>query len=97
MRIISKKTLKDFWEKEPAAKPALVAWHAEAKNAEWSSPADVKANYGTASILKDGRAVFNIGGNKYRLVVWINYDFFTIYIRFVGTHKEYDEIDAQTI
>jgi mRNA interferase HigB len=60
-------------------------------------PADVKASYGTASILKKGRVVFNICGNKYRLVVWINYEFYTIYIRFVGTHKEYDEIDAQTI
>jgi mRNA interferase HigB len=97
MRVISKKTLKDYWEKEPAAKAALEAWHAEAKNAEWSSPAGVKARYGTASILQDGRVVFNIGGNKYRLVVWINYEFFTIYVRFVGTHKEYDEIDAQTI
>jgi mRNA interferase HigB len=97
MRIISKKTLKDYWEKEPAAKAALEAWHAEAKNAEWSSPADVKANYGSASILKDGRVVFNICGNKYRLVVWINYDFYTIYLRFVGTHKEYDDIDAQSI
>jgi mRNA interferase HigB len=97
MRIISKKTLKDYWEKEPAAKAALEAWHAEAKNAEWTSPADVKASYGNASILKDGRVVFNICGNKHRLVVWINYDFFTIYIRFVGTHKQYDEIDAQTI
>jgi mRNA interferase HigB len=97
MRIISKKTLKDFLVKAPAAKPALESWHAEAKKAEWTSPADVKANYGTASILKDGRTVFSIGGNKYRLVVWINYDFFTVYVRFVGTHKEYDEIDAQTI
>ena len=97
MRIISKKTLKDYWEQEPATKAALQAWHAEARSAEWSSPADVKARYGTASILKDGRVVFNICGNQYRLVVWINYDFFTIYIRFVGTHKEYDEIDAQTI
>jgi len=97
MRIISKKTLKDFWKREPAAKPTLLAWHAEAKNAQWASPADVKGDFATASILKDGRAVFNIGGNKYRLVVWINYDFFTVYVRFVGTHKEYDEIDAQTI
>jgi len=97
MRIISKKTLKDYWEKEPSTKAALEAWHAEAKNAEWSSPADVKARYGNASILKDGRVVFNICGNKHRLVVWINYDFFTIYVRFVGTHKQYDEIDAQTI
>jgi mRNA interferase HigB len=57
----------------------------------------VKAQYGNASVLKDGRVVFNIGGNKYRLIVWINYDFFTIYVRFVGTHAEYDAIDAQTI
>ena len=97
MRIISKKVLKDYWEQEPATKAALQAWHAEAKNAEWSSPADVKANYGTASILQDGRVVFNICGNKHRLVVWINYHYFTIYARFVGTHKEYDEIDAQSI
>ena len=69
MRIIAKKALKDYWEREPAARAALEAWHAEAKNADWTTPADVKASYGTASILKDGRVVFNIGGNKYRLVV----------------------------
>jgi mRNA interferase HigB len=97
MRIIAKKTLKDYWQKEPAAQTALEAWHAEAKNAAWSSPNDIKDRYATASILRDGRVVFNIGGNKYRLVVWINYEFFTIYVRFVGTHKEYDAIDAQTI
>ena len=97
MRIIAKRTLKVYWEKVPAAKAPLQAWHAEARNTEWSSPADVKAHYGSASILKDGRVVFNIGGNKYRLVAWINYQFFTIYVRFVGTHQEYDEIDAQTI
>ena len=97
MRVIAKKTLKELWTREPAAQAALEAWYAEAKNAEWSGPADVKARYGNASILKDGRVVFNICGNKYRLVVWMNYAFFTIYIRFVGTHKEYDQIDAQTI
>ncbi len=97
MRVIAKKALKDFWTRAPAARAALEAWYAEAKNAEWTSPADVKAWYGSASILKDGRVVFNIGGNKYRLVVWINYQFFTVYIRFIGTHKEYDQIDAQTI
>ena len=75
----------------------MQAWHAEAKAAQWASPADVKARYATASILQDGRVVFNIGGNRYRLVVWINYAFFTIYVRFVGTHEEYDEIDAQTV
>lgn len=97
MRLIAKKALKNFWRRHPGAKSALKAWHAEAKHASWSSPADVKALYGTASILQDGRVVFNIAGNKYRLVVWINYEFFTIYVRFLGTHKEYDEIDAQTI
>jgi len=97
MRIISKKTLKEFWEIEPAAKSTLQAWHAEANNAQWSSPAELKTSFATASILKDGRVVFNIGGNKYRLVAWINYEFFTIYVRFVGPHEKYDEIDAQTI
>ena len=89
--------IKSTQEKDPAAKGPLEAWHAEARKAEWTSPAELKADYGTASILKDGRAVFNIGGNKYRLIVWINYDFHTIYVRFVGTHEEYDEIDAQAI
>ncbi len=97
MRIIAKKALKEFWAKEPRARAALEAWYAEARKADWTSPADVKASYGTASILKDGRVVFNICGNKYRLVVWINYEFFTIYIRFVGTRKESDAIDAQAI
>jgi mRNA interferase HigB len=97
MRIISKKTLIEFWEKVPTAKSELQAWHAEAKAAEWDTPADVKAKYRNASILKGGRVVFNICGNKYRLVVWVNYKFHTIYVRFIGSHKEYDAIDAQSI
>jgi len=101
MHIISKKTLKDFWEQEPAAQDELEAWHAEANNAAWATPTDVKAKYGNASILKAGRVVFNICGNKYRLVVqirfWTAKRNGTIFIRFVGPHAEYDEIDAQTI
>ena len=97
MRIISKKALIDYWKRGPPAKSELEAWHAEAKTAEWATPAEVKAKYGNASILKDGRVVFNIRGNKHRLVVWINYDFHTVYVRFLGTHKEYDEINAQAI
>ena len=97
MRIISRKTLKEHWELRPDSEQALKAWHAEAKDASWSNPAEVKAKYGTASILKNGRVAFNICGNKYRLVVWINYACYTIYIRFVGTHEEYDKIDAETI
>jgi mRNA interferase HigB len=97
MQIIAKQALKEFWQREPAAQAPLEAWHAEAKNASWKEPKDIKASYGSASILKDGRVVFNIGGNKYRLVAWINCEFFTIYVRFVGTHQEYDAIDAQSI
>jgi mRNA interferase HigB len=97
MRIISKKALVDYGVKVPTAKSELDAWYAEAKAADWATPVDVKAKYGNASILRDGRVVFNICGNKHRLVVWINYEFHTIYIRFLGTHEEYDNIDAQTI
>ena len=66
-------------------------------NADWASPADVKTDFSHASILKDGRVVFNIAGNKYRLVVWINYSYRVVYIRFLGTHAQYDRIAAQTI
>jgi mRNA interferase HigB len=97
MRIISRKALQQFAQAEPSAASELQAWYAEAKLAQWTSPNEIKARYATASILRDGRVVFNIGGNKFRLVVWINYEFFTIYIRFVGTHAEYDRIDAQEI
>jgi len=97
MRVIAKKTLKDYWERDPAVKVELEAWHTEARHADWKTPAAVKDKYGNASILRDGRAVFNICGNKYRLVVWVNYAFGVIYIRFIGTHREYDAIDAQTI
>jgi mRNA interferase HigB len=95
--IIAKSTLRKFWRVHPDAKGALEAWHAEAKAAQWKSPADVKAHYGNASILKDSRVVFNICGNKYRLIVKINYEYEVIRIRFVGTHKEYDSINAETI
>ena len=97
MRIIAKKSLIEYWKKVPATMSELQAWHAEAKDATWATPAEVKAKYGSASILKDGRVVFNICGNKHRLVVWINYEFHTIYIRFLGTHEEYDKINAQKI
>ena len=97
MRIIARKALRDYGEQQPSARDQLEAWYAEARHAEWATPADVKAEYGNASILKEGRVVFNICGNEYRLVVWINYEFFTVYIRLIGTHAEYDDINAQTI
>ena len=97
MRIISRKTLKDFWEQHADSRSSLQAWYADAKRADWKSPADIKNFYRNASILSNNRAVFNIKGNKYRLVVAINYDIGIVYIRFVGTHQEYDKIDAATI
>ena len=99
MRIISKKTLMDFWLRPGCAdaKGPMEAWYREAKVAEWKDPADIKAKHGSASILKGGRVVFNIKGNDYRLVAKINYKSGIVYIRFVGTHGEYDRIDAEAI
>lgn len=101
MHVISLPKLKAFWQREPAAEGPLKAWYAEARNAQWATPAQIRSHYCTASILQHGRVVFNIGANKYRLVVQIRYwnteRNGTIFIRFVGTHAEYDEIDAQTI
>jgi mRNA interferase HigB len=100
MRIIALSTLKTFWEVNPEymdAKEPTLAWYRQALAADWSAPADVKQDFRNASILKDGRVVFNIAGNKYRLVVWINYAYRVVYIRFIGTHAQYDKIDVQTI
>ena len=97
MRIIARKALVDFWEEYPDAEQPLKAWFKEVKSVEWTKPSDIKLLYRHASILQNGRAVFNIAGNKYRLVVKINYVIGIVYIRFVGTHEEYDKIDVQTI
>ena len=100
MRVIALSTLKAYWSDNSSAagaKEATLAWYRHAAKADWASPADVKADFGNASILKDGRVVFNIAGNNYRLVVWINYAYRVVYIRFIGTHGQYDKIDAQTI
>ncbi len=97
VRIISRKKLREYWQREGRAEQPLKAWFQEAKRARWASPNEIKVNYAGASILKNNRVVFNIGGNKYRLVVRINYKYARVLIRFVGTHKEYDKIDAETI
>jgi mRNA interferase HigB len=97
MRIIAKTALRNFWVRHSDAEMPLRAWYSEAKGAEWKVPSDIKAKYRSASILSGNRVVFNVGGNKYRLVVKINYPFHVIYIRFIGTHREYDHIDAETI
>lgn len=99
MRVISVRALKEFWEKPGCgdAEQALRAWYAEAKEAEWKGPNDIKGKYHSASIIGKNRVVFNIKGNKYRLIVALKYEFKIVYIRFVGTHKEYDAIDARTV
>ena len=99
MRVIALSTLKRFSQgkRYADAREPLLAWYRHAFKADWRSPADVKRDFGTASVLRDGRVVFNIGGNKYRLVVWISYPYRVIYVRFVGTHVQYDRIDAQTV
>jgi mRNA interferase HigB len=97
MRIIAIKTLREFWCHHPSAKNPLQAWYADAKQSHWKNPNDIKKIYRNASIVANNRVVFNIQGNDYRLVVAINYHFEIIYIRFVGTHKEYDNIDVTTV
>ena len=97
MRIIARRTLKDFWEKHPDAKSQLEAWYHEVKLATWEKSADVKARYPEASILSNERVVFDICKNKYRLVVAIKYGFHVVYVRFIGTHAAYDRINAEEI
>ncbi len=97
MRIIAVKTLSRFWTKHRNAEDALKAWYAEATQARWRTPQDILDRYRSADFLPDNRVVFNIKGNQYRLVVKIHYNTGIVYIRFIGTHTEYDTIDAETI
>ena len=97
MRIISRSTLSKFWEKHTDAEQALKAWFHEAKHADWETPNDVKKRYPSADVLEKNRIIFNIKGNKYRLIVKIHYNKKIIYIRFIGTHAEYDKINAEEV
>ena len=97
MRIIARKALREFWQKHPSSKGALEAWYADTNKAKWLSPADIRNVYRNASFLANNRVIFDIKGNHYRIVAAINYAFGIVYIRFVGTHKEYDCIDAAKI
>lgn len=100
MRIISKQTIREFWESDPQyldSKGPLEAWHEEVLQATWSTPQEVKAQFRSASVLKGSRVVFNSKGNNYRLIVSINYPHRIVFIKFIGTHKQYDAIDAETL
>ena len=96
-RIIAKSTLRKFWESHADSEQYLKTWYDTAKNSKWNSPNDVKKSYINASILKNSRGVFNIKGNSYRLIVQFNYERQWAFIRFIGTHADYDKIDANTI
>jgi len=98
MRVIARKTLREFWEttEYKDSKGALLSWLAECRNAKWQTPQDIKNHYRSASFVGD-RVVFNICGNKYRLVAKVEYDFALVYVKFIGTHKQYDDIDVATV
>jgi mRNA interferase HigB len=97
MNILTKKRLIEFSEQHSIIKEPLLSWYKEVKKATWNSPLDIKKRYPSASILKENRICFNIKGNEYRLIAAVNYDKQAVYIRFIGTHTEYDEIDANSV
>jgi mRNA interferase HigB len=102
MQILSRKALRDYWESyrgadKPSLEQALKSWYREVKQAQWSTANQLKEKYRSASILKNGRVVFNICGNKFRLIVGVNYSVKVVYIKWVGTHTEYDDIDAEEV
>lgn len=97
MHVVAVKFLRAFWEKHPDAEQALKSWADEARKATWEQPSEIKAQFRSASIPKNRRVVFNIKSNDYRLVVSVAYQFQAVYVKFIGTHKEYDAIDAETV
>ena len=97
MRVIAKKILRDFWENHGDCEQQLKSWFLETQKAEWENPNQIKSEYPSASILNENRVVFNIKGNKYRLIVKLSYEYQMVWIRFIGTHAEYDKINANTI
>ena len=97
MNVISRRRLVDFWATHPQARSPLSAWYEVAVHATWRTPQDVKADFNSVDFVSDNRAIFNIGGNRYRLVVRLSYEYQNMLVKFVGTHREYDKIDPNTI
>lgn len=97
MHVIARSTLREFWKKHKDAEQPLRSWFSEGSKAGWDTPAEIKDQYRSASVLKNQRVVFDLCGFKYRLVVRINYKYQIVYVRFIGTHKEYDKVNAEEI
>jgi mRNA interferase HigB len=97
MRILALSTLREYWERNPQAREPLQGWYLDVSRATWSKPADIQAQFPKASFVANNRVVFNIRGNDYRLVVAVAYRFGMLYIKFVGTHQEYEKINAATV
>lgn len=97
VRVIAKRTLRTFWGKHKNCEQQLKAWYKEVEEAQWKGPGDIKIDYPSASFIRDNRVILNIKGNDYRLIVKINYSYKIVWIRFIGTHADYDKIDANKI
>lgn len=97
MRIIAVKTLRQYWEAYPDAEGSLLSWHDEILEADWNTPNDMKEQFGSASVIGGKRVVFNIHGNRFRLIVDIEFKFKIVFVVWFGTHKEYDNVDAKTV
>lgn len=96
-RIFAKRTIREFWEKHAETEQYLKTWYDIVRTADWKNSAEIKQVFANASILKEGRVVFNFKGNDYRLVARINFEKQWVFIRFIGTHADYDRIDANTV
>lgn len=97
MRIIAKRTLKDFWESNPASENSLLEWYDIVIGAVWNTPNDVKSTFGNASIIDKNRVIFNIKGNDYRLITHVDYTFGIVFVLWIGNHADYDKIDAKKV
>jgi mRNA interferase HigB len=97
VQILSKRTLREFWARHPDSKAPLESWFAVVDEASWDGPADIRKLYNSVDFVGDNRVIFNIGGNKYRLIAHVAYRFHKVLIKFIGTHAEYDKIDPETV
>ena len=97
MRIIAKRTLREFWERHPDSERALSKWYKEVEQADWSIPTQIRDDFPDASFVGGNRVVFNIRGNRFRLVAWISYRWRTVYVKWIGTHADYDRTDVEQV